>query len=157
MFTSDLTNMFTSALANMFTSDLTNMFTSALANMFTSALPSMFTSDLANMFTSASANMFTSDLANMFTSPSVNMFTSDLANMCTSEFEKCKKMFWPSCFLVKLTGEYVGLVPGIRLLIRRSKNFINHVTHTWVLLTSAFFTGNMKLMLFQEIQVWIAF
>ena len=69
----------------------------------------MFTSDLANIFTSASAIIFTSDLA--------NMFTSDLANMFTSELEKCRKMVWSTCFLVKLTVEYVGLVPGIRHLI----------------------------------------
>ena len=71
----------------------------------------MFTSDLANIFTSASAIIFISDLA--------NMFTSDLANMFTSELEKCRKMFWPTCSLVKLTGEYVGLVPGIQHLIQK--------------------------------------
>ena len=70
----------------------------------------MFTSASANMFTIASANMFTSDLA--------NMFISDLANMFTSEWEKYKKMIWPIYSLVKLTGEYVGLVPGIRHLIQ---------------------------------------
>ena len=69
------------------------------------------------MFNSPSANMFTSDLANMFTSDLANMFTSDLANMFTSELEKCKKLIWLTCSLVKLTGDYVGLVPGIRHLI----------------------------------------
>ena len=82
--------------------------------MLTSAPANMFTSDLAKMFTSALANMFTSDLANMFTSALANMFNGDLANMFTSELEKCKKIFWPTCSLVKLTGEYVGLLPGIR-------------------------------------------
>ena len=96
--------------------------TSDLSKMFTRATANMFTSNLANMFTSASANMFSSDLA--------NMFTSDLANMFTSELEKCKKMFWPTCSLVKLTGGYVGLVPGIRHLTRNcykpiSKTFYN--------------------------------
>ena len=52
----------------------------------------------------------------MFTSLSANMFTSDLANTFTSELEKCKKMIWPICSLVKLPGEYVVLVPGIRHL-----------------------------------------
>ena len=117
MFTSDLANMFTSDLASMFTSNLANMFTSDSANMFTSDLADMFTGASANMFTSASANMFTSDLANKFTSDLGNMFTSDLANMFTSELEKCKKMIWPTCSLVKLSGEYVGLVPEIRHLI----------------------------------------
>ena len=93
----------------MYTSDLVNMFTSLSANMFTSDLTNIFTGDLANMFNSLSANMFTNDLA--------NMFTSDLANMFTSELKKSKKMIWPTCSLVKLTGEYVGLVPGIRHLI----------------------------------------
>ena len=41
-----------------------------------------------------------------------------LGKMFTSELEKCKKMICPTCSLVKLTGEYVGLVPGIRHLIR---------------------------------------
>ena len=79
--------------------------------MFTSDSPNKFNSDFVNMFRSASANRVTSDLA--------NMFTSDLANMCTSELEKCKKIFWPTCSLVKLTGEYVGLVPGIQYLIQK--------------------------------------
>ena len=91
--------LFTSHLVNMFTSDLAEMFTSDLANMFTSASANMFTIDLANMFTSHLVNIFTSDWA--------NMFTSDLTNMFTSELEKCKKMIWPTCSLVKLTGEYV--------------------------------------------------
>ena len=73
----------------------------------------MFTSASTNMFTSAPANMFISPSANMFTSDLANIFTSDLADMFTSELEKCKKMFWPTCSLVKLIGEYVGLVPGI--------------------------------------------
>ena len=141
MFTSDLVNMFTSDLANVFTSDLANMFTSLSANMFTSDLANMFISDLVknvqqslgqhvhqwlgqtcspvtwptyspvawpSILTSASTNMFTSDFP--------NMFTSDLANMFTSELEKCKKMIWSICSLVKLAGEYVVLVPGIRHL-----------------------------------------
>ena len=79
------------------------------------------------MLTSASVNMFTSNLANMFISDSANMFTNDLANMFTSELEKCKKkIIWPTCSLVKLTGEYVGLVPGIRHLIR----FLFFITYT---------------------------
>ena len=55
--------------------------------------------------------------------PSANIFTSDLANMFTSELEKGKKMIWPTCSLGKLTGEYIGLVPGIRHLIRLSCDF----------------------------------
>ena len=55
----------------------------------------------------------------MFTSASASMFSSDVANMFTSELEKCKQMIWPTCSLVKLTGEYVGLVPGIRHLIQK--------------------------------------
>ena len=122
MFTSDLTYIFISASANMFPSDLANMFTSDLANMFTSDLANMFTIDLASMFTSDLANMFASDLANMITSDWPTCSTSDLANMFTSELEKCKKMIWPRCSLVKLTGEYVGLVPGIRHLILEGIN-----------------------------------
>ena len=110
MFTKDFANMFTCYLANMFTSDLANMFTNDLANMFTSDLTNMFTSDVANTFTSTSANIFTSDYW-------ANMFTSDLANIFTSELEKCKIMIWPTCSLLKLTVEYVGLAPGIRHLI----------------------------------------
>ena len=53
----------------------------------------------------------------MFTSDSANIFTSDLANIFTSETEKWKIMIWWISFLVKLTGEYVGLVPEIRHLI----------------------------------------
>ena len=85
--------------------------------MFTSDLAKIFTSASTNMFNSPSVNMFTSDLANMFTSDLANMFTSDLANMFTSKLEKCKKLIWPTCSLVKVTGDYVGLVPGIRHLI----------------------------------------
>ena len=64
--------------------------------------------------------MFTSDLANMFTSDWAKMFTGDLAIMFISDLEKCKKMIWPTCPLVKLTGEYIGLVPRIRHLIREN-------------------------------------
>ena len=77
--------------------------------MFTTDLANMFPSDLANMFTSLSANMFTTDLA--------NMFSSNLANIFTSELEKCEKIIWSTCSLVKLTGKNVGLVPGIRHVI----------------------------------------
>ena len=62
--------------------------------------------------------MFPSDLVNMFTIDLTNMFTSHLANMFTSELEKWKKMIWPTRSLVKFTGGYVGLVPGIRHLIQ---------------------------------------
>ena len=64
--------------------------------------------------------VFISDSGNIFISASTNMFTSDLANMFTSELKKSEKMIWPTCSLVKLTGEYVGLAPGIRHLIRFS-------------------------------------
>ena len=108
-------DMLNSCSDNMFNSDLVNIFTRSQANLFTSDSSNKFHSDFANMFTSASANMFTS--------ASANMFTSDLANMFTSELEKCKKMIWPTCSLVNLTGEYVSLVPVIRHLIqyKRSK------------------------------------
>ena len=75
------------------------------------------TCDLANMFNSGSANMFTSDLANMLTSDMAKMFASDLANMFTCKLEKCKNMICLTSSLVKLTGEYVGLVSTIRHLI----------------------------------------
>ena len=112
------TCMFTSDWANMFSSDLVNMFTSDLANMFTSDLAKMFASNYwVNIFSSDWTNMFTSDSANKFTSDLANMFTSDLAGMFTSELEKYKKMLWPTCSLGTLTGEYVGLLPGIWHLI----------------------------------------
>ena len=94
----------------------------------------VFISDSGNIFISASTNMFTIDLANMFTSDLANMFTSDLANMFTSELKKSKKMIWSTCSLVKLTGEYVGLAPGIRHLIRffflslNLNNLLNNVS-----------------------------
>ena len=94
------------------------MFTSDLANMFTSYFANVFTSDLANMLTSDLANMFTRDLANIVNNDFANIFTRDLTNMFTSELEKCKKMIWPTCSVVKLTGEYVGLVSGIRHLLQ---------------------------------------
>ena len=93
------------------------MFPSDLANMFTSYFAIVFTSDLANMLTSDLANMFTRDLTNIVNSDLANI-TSDLTNMFTSELEKCKKMIWPTCSVVKLTGEYVGLVSGIRHLLQ---------------------------------------
>ena len=68
----------------------------------------MLTVILANMFTSASANIFTSVL--------VNIFTSNLANIFICQLEKCKTMIWQPCSLVKLIGEYVGLLPGIDTL-----------------------------------------
>ena len=128
MFNSDLVNIFTRSQASMFTgnssnkfnSDFTNMFTSASANMFTTASANMFTSDLAKMFTSDLPNMFTSSSANMFTSYLANMFTSDWA---TGELEKFKKMIWPTCSPVKLTGEYV--VPGIQHLIQSISQFFH--------------------------------
>ena len=120
VFNSDLVNIFTRSQASMFTGNSSNKFNSDFTNMFTSAS--------ANMFTTASANMFTSDLANMFTSSSANMFTSYLANMFTSdwatgELEKFKKMIWPTCSPVKLTGEYV--VPGIQHLIQSISQFFS--------------------------------
>ena len=97
--------------------------------------------------------MFTSDVANMFTSPLVNMFTSDLANMFTSELEKCKQMIWPTFSLVKLTGEYVGLVLGIRHLIQKLflKFFLNLQKNTrvsfWIKLKAKIQT---KILIFQK-------
>ena len=54
----------------------------------------------------------------MFTSDLANIFTSALANMFTSELEKYKKIIWPTCFLLKLIGEYVGLAQRAGHLIR---------------------------------------
>ena len=128
VFNSDLANMFNSDLVNIFTRSQASMFTGNSSNKFNSDFTNMFTSASANMFTTASANMFTSDLANMFTSSSANMFTSYLANMFTSdwatgELEKFKKMIWPTCSPVKLTGEYV--VPGIQHLIKVYHSFFH--------------------------------
>ena len=108
----------------MFISASANTFTSASANMFTSDLASMFTIDLTNMFTSELANMFISDLAKIFT-------------MFTSELEK-KKMIWPTCSLVKLTGEYIDwpgtsnttldpifLIEQLRTATSENQNFLS--------------------------------
>ena len=118
--TNNSANVFNSDLANMFNSDLVNIFTRSQASMFTGNSSNKFNSDFANMFTSASVNMFTTASANMFTSDLANMFASDWA---TGELEKFKKMIWPTCSPVKLTGEYV--VPGIQHLIQSISQFFS--------------------------------
>ena len=72
------------------------------------------------MFANDLANMSTNDLAIMFTCDMENMFTSDLDNMFTCHWPtlKMEENVWPTCSLVKLAGEYVGLVPGIQHLIQ---------------------------------------
>ena len=65
------------------------------------------------------------------------MFIIDLANMFTNELEKCKTIMWSTCSQVKLTGEYVGLVPGIQHLIsnikiNRMPNLTIIIVCTWI-------------------------
>ena len=133
MFTSGSTNMFTIDSGNKFTSDSANMFANDLANMSTNDLAIMFTCDLENMFTSDLDNMFTSDLTNMFTSDLAKMFTSDLANMFTCHWPtlKMEENVWPTCSLVKLAGEYVGLVPGIQHLIQGIQGLYIYLFYTF--------------------------